>query len=117
MPIYHFAGMGYLLDVNLALPNVQTSKDEEIGGNKVDARWVDMQLARYIDITAIEMREGSKLCSGRKIDMRIIGGMSPLQRSAFVGLEVYVPAGTERMLPQEYAESALMVKVFRGYEF
>jgi hypothetical protein len=27
------------------------------------------------------------------------GGMSPLQRSTFVGLEVYIPAGTERVLP------------------
>jgi hypothetical protein len=45
------------------------------------------------------------------------GGMSPLHRLAFVGLEVYVPAGTERVLPQGYAESALAVKVFRGYEF
>lgn len=45
------------------------------------------------------------------------GGMSPLHRLAFVGLEVYVPAGTERVLQQEYAESALAVKVFRGYEF
>jgi hypothetical protein len=33
--------------------------------------------------------------------------VTPPQRSAFVGLQVYVAVETERVLPQEYAESAV----------
>jgi hypothetical protein len=39
--------------------------------------------------------------------------VTPVQRSAFVELEVYVPAATETVLAQEYTESTLTAKVFR----
>lgn len=79
MTVYRFAGVEYLLGVNPAFAECADVKDEEIDSNKVDARWVDVQLVLYIDIMALSMHKdggGSKFCSGRKMDMRIMGSMS-----------------------------------------
>ena len=124
MPVYRFAGVEYLIGVNPAFTERADVVDEGMDGNKVDARWMDMQPVLYIDITALSMHRDE---GGKQIMFGAKNGhayhrehVTPLQRSAFVGLHVHVhvhaPVGTERMLPQEYAESALTVKVFRRYE-
>jgi hypothetical protein len=47
MPIYHFAGVEYLLDVNPAFTECADVKEEEIYGNRADVRWADMQRCDY----------------------------------------------------------------------
>lgn len=43
--------------------------------------------------------------------------VTPLQRSAFEGIEMDVPTVPEKLLAQEYSESALTTRVFREYQF
>src|SRR5205085_2841069 len=89
-------------------------KDEEMDGNRIDARWVDMQTVLYIDITALSVHgdgEGKQiLFRAKDARMYLREHVTPLQRSAFVELEVYIPAATEMVLTQEYTESTLTAK-------
>jgi hypothetical protein len=63
-------------------------------------------------------KEGKQIVLKAKDGHAHLGGhVTPLQRSAFEGIEVDVPTAPEKLLAQEYSESALTVRVFREYEF
>ena len=63
-------------------------------------------------------REGKQIVFKAKDGHAHLGEhVTPLQRSAFEGIEVDVPTTPEKLLAQEYSESALTARVFREYEF
>ena len=80
-----------------------------------------MQTGLYIDITAPSVHrdgEGKQIVFKAKDGHAHLGEhVTPLQRSAFEGIEVDVPTAPEKLLAQEYSESALTARVFREYEF
>ncbi|KAK5080691.1 mannosyltransferase [Lithohypha guttulata] len=108
----------FLLDVN---PHHSIVSPEDVA-NKIDGRWIDRTNGKFIDITALHQDERvtvkkdvtSLFCKdGHRYNNQDI---YPLTLSQIEGIEVKVPARSNRILLEEYGPEALTNTRFHWYE-
>ncbi|KAK0103683.1 hypothetical protein ONS95_005693 [Cadophora gregata] len=102
---YQHEGRTYLLDIN---PRYSIVSRADVS-NKIDARWIDMNNGKYIDITALHQNESNPhllFCKdGHEYESDEI---YPLQSSIFEGVQVKIPNQAERVLSEEYGQDSLV---------
>ncbi|KAK5947755.1 mannosyltransferase [Knufia fluminis] len=108
----------YLLDIN---PHYSIVSFRDVA-NKIDGRWIDQTNGKFIDITAIHLDEVD-LVSGPLTAMFCKDGhryekqdIYPLEQSDFEGVEVKVPAKSDKILREEYGARSLTNTRFHWYE-
>jgi hypothetical protein len=104
----------YLLDVN---PWIHERRHGN-GMNVIDARWIDIRNGLYIDITGLsevqpETQPGIWTC---KNDHQYrTTELYPMRETMFEGVLAKVPYAYDKILTDEYHETALVNTDFNGY--
>ncbi|KUJ17450.1 uncharacterized protein LY89DRAFT_644945 [Mollisia scopiformis] len=104
----------YLLDIN---PHYLITSTQDLS-NKIDARWIDIQSGKYIDITALRRRDLDPNVLYCKDGHEYMDeDIYPLQVSVFEGIDVKIPSKSEVVLVTEYGKNALTSKNHHWYIF
>ena len=103
----------YLLDVN---PHYN-ERARGLGLNVIDARWIDTQNGLYIDITGVyesnpEFAPGIWSC--KNYHLYDTTDLFPLRESTFEGALAMVPYSYDKILMDEYQQSALVNMEWSG---
>lgn len=109
----------YLLDIN---PNWSNADITDVN-NKIDARWVDMKVGLYVDITVLR-HDKDKKAEGAKDTMTCkdrhkyeFGDIFPLRESIFEGEKARVPSKYSTVLAEEYGQTSLKNKDYENHRF
>jgi hypothetical protein len=105
----------YLLDVNPWI----VERERGNGMNIIDARWIDVRNGLFIDITGLseinpEMYPGVWTC--KNLHRYHTTELYPMRESMFEGVVAKVPYAYDKILTDEYYESALVNTRFMGYD-
>ncbi|KAK9386378.1 LicD family-domain-containing protein [Lipomyces mesembrius] len=106
----------YYIDVN---PHF-VHRSRANGENVIDARFVDIQTALYIDITALAETDPIRrpnVISCKNNHRYLIDDILPLRQTTFIGKRAYIPYEFERILQKEYSQRALTGGNYMGYIF
>ncbi len=104
----------YLLDVNPA----SVERERGNGLNIIDARWIDTRNGLYIDITGLsethpDDQPGVWACKNyHRYHTR---DLYPMRETMYEGVIAKVPYAYDRILIQEYEETALVLTDYEGY--
>jgi len=103
----------YFLDVN----PYYTERDRGDGMNIIDARWIDVRNGLYIDITGLSETEPDKypgvwVC--KNYHHYLIKDLYPLRESTFEGMPAKIPYAYDKILVEEYTETALTLTEYAG---
>jgi len=103
----------YFLDVN----PYYAERDRGDGMNIIDARWIDIRNGLYIDITGLsetqpETYPGVWAC--KNYHHYLTKDLYPLRDSAFEGMPAKIPYAYDKILVEEYAETALTLTEYAG---
>ena len=95
----------YLLDIN---PWAR-QRENGMGLNIIDARWIDMQTGLYIDITGLSKANPEKpnLWMDKHEHQYRTGDIYPLRKTTFEGVAAKVPFDYDAILIEEYGKTAL----------
>lgn len=95
----------YFLDVN---PWAR-QRSRGRGINLIDARWIDTKTGLYIDITGLSALDPSKanVWECKNFHVYMSHQLWPLHRTVFEGVPAWVPFDTEKILVEEYTDSAI----------
>ncbi|KAK5096711.1 mannosyltransferase [Exophiala xenobiotica] len=109
----------YILDVN---PHFSIVSFRDVA-NRIDGRWIDKTNGKFIDITALHVDEGDAV-PGQPLSVFCKDGhqyeaqdIYPLQRSNLEGIEVLVPAKSDKILGEEYGAKSLTNTRFHWHKF
>jgi hypothetical protein len=105
----------YLLDVNPWI----WERVKGNGMNVIDARWIDTRNGLYIDITGLsetrpDTHPGILSCKNNH-DYKMTE-LYPMRKTMFEGVLAKVPYEYDKILTDEYHESALLDMDYNGYE-
>ena len=83
----------------------------------IDARWIDMHTGLYVDITGLsetspDVSPGFVSCKNNH--RYKVSDLFPLRETAYEGIIAKVPFGYDKILIEEYNESALVTTTFAG---
>jgi phosphorylcholine metabolism protein LicD len=102
----------YLLDVN----PYYTERDRGNGMNIIDARWIDVRNGLYIDVTGLSETDqkypGVWAC--KNYHHYLTKDLYPLRESTFEGMPAKIPYAYDKILVEEYAETALTLTEYAG---
>lgn len=86
--------------------------------NVIDARWIDVRNGLYIDITGLsEAQPFAKpgIWSCKNYHNYLVEELYPMRTTMFEGVEAKVPYAYDKILTEEYSQSALISTQFNGY--
>ena len=95
----------FLLDVNKYYQTRESANKhhtDAIEQNRIDARYIYKQNGMYIDLTALAPIDGKLISKCPHIYE--IDHILPLQKSVFMGVDVWTPNNVEAVLHQEYGK-------------
>jgi hypothetical protein len=103
----------YLIDVNPWI----WERERGDGMNIIDARWVDVRNGLFIDITGLgktspDLR--SSIWSCKNYHNYEIKDLYPMRTTMFEGVQAKVPYAYDKILLEEYQETALVNTEFNG---
>lgn len=104
----------YLLDVNPWI----WQRDRGDGMNVIDARWIDLRNGLFIDITGlseVHPERAPGVWSCKNYHMYKTAELYPMRETMFEGVLAKVPYEYDKILVDEYRESALISTHFNGY--
>jgi hypothetical protein len=104
----------YLLDVNRWIEE----RNNGDGMNVIDARWIDVRNGLYIDITGLsETRPGThpNVWSCKNYHEYKTKELYPMRETMFEGVLAKVPYAYDKILTDEYQQSALVNTNYNGY--
>ncbi|KAH7323564.1 LicD family-domain-containing protein [Rhexocercosporidium sp. MPI-PUGE-AT-0058] len=111
---YQHKSSTYLLDIN---PHYSIVSTADVS-NKIDARWIDMNCGKYIDITSVHQNESTpSLLFCKDHHQYTSDEIYPLQPSIFEGVKVNIPIQAEDILSKEYGQNALVKSSFHWYKW
>lgn len=104
----------FLLDVNPWI----WQRDRGDGANIIDARWIDTRNGLFIDITGLseihpDTHPGVWSC--KNYHMYRTAELYPMRETMFEGVMAKVPYEYDKILVDEYKETALIETNFNGY--
>lgn len=104
----------YLLDVN----PYSVERERGNGLNIIDARWIDVRNGLYVDITALsethpDVQPGVWSC--KNFHRYQTTDLYPMRETMYQGVVAKVPYAYDRILTEEYQDSALVLTEFEGY--
>ncbi|KAF3000821.1 hypothetical protein E8E13_006620 [Curvularia kusanoi] len=106
----------FLLDVNPWI----WQRERGDGLNVIDARWIDLRNGLFIDITGLaETHPDSQpgIWSCKNYHRYKTDELYPLRETMFEGVVAKVPYSYDKILTDEYHESALVNTQFNGHEW
>lgn len=106
----------YLLDVNPWI----WQRERGDGMNIIDARWIDVRNGLFIDITGLsETHPDTKpgIWSCKNYHRYRTDELYPMRETMFEGVMAKVPYSYDKILTDEYKESALVNTQFNGHEW
>ncbi|KAJ4310465.1 mannosyltransferase [Neodidymelliopsis sp. IMI 364377] len=106
----------YLLDVNPWI----WERVRGNGANVIDARWIDIRNGLFIDITGLSEIEPDKqpgIWSCKNYHRYRTDELYPMRETMFEGVMAKVPYSYDKILTDEYKESALVNTQFNGHEW
>jgi hypothetical protein len=104
----------YLLDVNRWIDERHNGD----GMNVIDARWIEVRNGLYIDITGLsETRPGTHpgVWNCKNFHEYKTTELYPMRETMFEGVLAKVPYAYDKILTDEYHESALVNTNYNGY--
>ncbi|KAL8895857.1 MAG: hypothetical protein Q9207_007980 [Kuettlingeria erythrocarpa] len=106
----------YLLDVNPA----SVERERGNGLNIIDARWIDTRNGLYIDITGLsethpDDQPGVWAC--KNYHRYHTTDLYPMRETMYEGVVAKVPYAYDRILIQEYEETALVLTDYEGHRW
>lgn len=106
----------FLLDVNPWI----WQRERGDGMNVIDARWIDLRNGLFIDITGLaethpDQQPGVWSC--KNYHHYRTDELYPLRETMFEGVVAKVPYSYDKILTDEYKESALVNTKFNGHEW
>ncbi|KAL9031629.1 MAG: hypothetical protein Q9196_000343 [Gyalolechia fulgens] len=107
----------YLLDIN---PAALVEREWGNGLNIIDARWIDTGNGLYIDITGLSEThpdEQPGVVSCKNNHRYDITDLYPLRETMYEGVIAKVPYAYDRILAQEYQETAFVLTDFEGHRW
>ncbi|MCJ1309430.1 hypothetical protein MMC25_003089 [Agyrium rufum] len=125
MSVFHFKKQGepngrdYMIEIN---PDFATEGPND-HLNMIDARWIDMSVGLFIDITSVrpnvtarnEGVQGALMCKDKHHYLE--EELFPLRDSFFEGIPVKVPYEYAQLLEQEYGKASLTRTEFQRHQF
>jgi flagellar biosynthesis GTPase FlhF len=106
----------YLLDVNPWI----WQRERGDGLNVIDARWIDLRNGLFIDITGLaetHLDNQPGVWSCKNYHRYRTDELYPLRETMFEGAVAKVPYSYDKILTDEYRESALVNTQFNGHEW
>lgn len=103
----------YLLDVNPAIEE----RERGNGNNVIDARWIDTTTGLYIDITGLSEthpEDQPGIWSCKNYHRYHTTDLYPMRETVFEGVTAKVPYAYDRLLTEEYTDTALIVTEYEG---